>query len=1663
MATETDRLQLVLECKDDGSVVIQNFKGQVQQAFKVAGDDAEKFGRRSRTTFEDMGRSVTSALSPMRLLTSAMTALGGTMLVKSFIDIASETENYGLVLKKVTGSAQEAAAMFKVFQDYAGKTPFTLGEIVKGGTVLSATLAGGSEEVKKLLPMMGDLAAFGQTLGISFQESIGQISRMFSAGAASADLFREKGITAMLGFKAGVEYTAAETKKKFIAAWEDTGSKFRGLTGDLAKTWDGSLSMISDKWELFRKMVMDGGVFASMKAGVQTVLSSLNELESTGDLQQWATKINNSISIVADGLVRLGKIAAVGGGLAALPFVFQGAAVALGTLQMSYVLFNLELAHGTSLLTLLNTSLWGTSAAATAASGAMGALKVVSAGLFAAFAGWQIGSWLYDNFETARLAGLALVDGLIKGWINLKYYVKETANEMVRASSGGLFGMAPEALEAEKRAALSAHEAVIDAIRAEHSERNVLSNGMAKNTAEADSNAKATKKVADVVELTKEQINRLTSALQGWKDIIATASMSEYEKAIYKVTTEYDRNIKALGGAATAEAKATAERAKSIELMKLQESQLEKINGLMEEARSINATAGMSDEAKDLYGIEQKWAKTIETLKEESAGVLSPEELQGRLDELTSAYQTEYADKIADQNEKLTEESNKQSEEMFSSMRDFAYQAFSQIDEGAGSMLESILSKMKNWAASMAAELTARLAMNTLGSLAGMIGIGGGGGAGGGGILGLLGMGGTGGGNSGGGMDLMSILSGGKTAYNAYGGISSGSFYNTLGAGYAPGEIITDSAGNIVGTSGGMGMGINWLGAGAGVAGVGLGGYGMYNAYQAGSPGSGALAGAGAGLGVTGAMASGMLGSAAAGAAAGSWAPVIGTIIGAIVGAGVGALGMSGAKKEREEARLAENYYRGISRGADADISNMSLGQYVSGGSSVLSKDAVDAAVKLGGVDSATADEMYRVRDLSEAYKKAIHEQGAASAAAIGQYQSMSVELEVLKAKTANATGASRGLLMQFQAIAEKTKTLQIKQLTTDLQQGIGLFSGTIDKLKAVGMDDAEFNKLVSAESLKFLTTDTLPALSGELSKVREEYKKTSEEMKHYQQQQDAVAIKEQILASDMALTEAQLRTLKYGDVNVDLINLYTALGWTDKEIVLVTADTHEMVSVWEALSDAGKTLQSDLAGLAAQYKDVDPDKIPEVAMKTYQALAALSAELTMIGTAGQKLSALPDTFEAMKAALDTGDLVAYNAELLKVADSIMYLSGVAASLDMGKLATALSGAGGVLGYAYAAIEIFLLLQRTVENVIYTISQNDGIDTWLNTWLDKIDDWAPKFAKKFRAAMAGDDDVTGPIDFGMTYDKAIGVAGQYNPYSQSQIGRQAIDALLTQKGSILGTAMATGEGLSAGDIAELEGIDEAIKRIQEGLDEITAAFTKNLDTIIATSGMSDFEKQLFTLNDWYGEQKKTLDSLGLSTDDYNIALGKLNEAFSIQGIAAVEGYFDAIQKSITDYQTGLSLSKYNVFASPEQMGTNYEAKYQADLTAFNSGGAGDMGQNWSNLQTSSQAYLDYMFNLYGPTQKYQDVDAKIQQMLNQSGAMVAGAEDVYKSKYETDNIAQMTAVAGNTQKTADEIIKMRAEVAALQKQIIALNTTCMANSAAAIGKAVAANLPAGKR
>ncbi|HEC91272.1 MAG TPA: hypothetical protein ENI55_06360 [Alphaproteobacteria bacterium] len=227
------------------------------------------------------------------MLKVAMVALatGGILrLGKSFIDAASTSERFATTLKVVLGDVGEANRLFEDMAIFAAKVPFEFEQIMGAATDLAGVVRGGRREIGQLMPIIADIAA---ATGLTIRDTTANMIRMYSAGAGAADTFRERGILAALGFQAGVAYSAEETMNKVVASWRDGTARYIGATAALADNWSGQVSMMADKWFIFRNWVMDAAPFDYLKAALGMLNKDFDD--NVGGMESTAKEFGQEI------------------------------------------------------------------------------------------------------------------------------------------------------------------------------------------------------------------------------------------------------------------------------------------------------------------------------------------------------------------------------------------------------------------------------------------------------------------------------------------------------------------------------------------------------------------------------------------------------------------------------------------------------------------------------------------------------------------------------------------------------------------------------------------------------------------------------------------------------------------------------------------------------------------------------------------------------------------------------------------------------------------------------------------------------------------------------------------------------------------------------------------------------------------------------------------------------------------------------------------------------------------------------------------------------------------------------------------------------------------------------------------------------------------------
>jgi hypothetical protein len=213
--------------------------------------------------FNSVSRGLSNIQRNVFNLRNALIGIGGATVLKGFLDAGIEVENLGIQLKALFGSAEAGAKALQQVTKFASETPFELRNIQQGVTAL-ATVADKADEMgisfDELLKITGNTAV---QLGGDFAQASLNIQKSFSAGIGSADLFRDRAVTAMAGFEAGVKVSVDESIKGLAKAF-GTGGQYGELTKELSATTFGTISNLKDAFFQFQ-VAVSSGFFPALK------------------------------------------------------------------------------------------------------------------------------------------------------------------------------------------------------------------------------------------------------------------------------------------------------------------------------------------------------------------------------------------------------------------------------------------------------------------------------------------------------------------------------------------------------------------------------------------------------------------------------------------------------------------------------------------------------------------------------------------------------------------------------------------------------------------------------------------------------------------------------------------------------------------------------------------------------------------------------------------------------------------------------------------------------------------------------------------------------------------------------------------------------------------------------------------------------------------------------------------------------------------------------------------------------------------------------------------------------------------------------------------------------------------------------------------------------
>lgn len=280
-------------------VIDTQIKGENQ--VRTLGTNIKKLGRESQLA----SRRLKTLQASASRATAAFATLGTTIKVGVVASLGAATFGLGKFVtdtfsagnqveqlqnrfQLLFGSVEEGGKAFDSLAAFAAKVPFSLEQIAQGSGNL-AVISEDAKDLSKIMEITGNVAA---ATGLDFRQTAEQIQRSFAGGIASADVFRERGVRAMLGFEAGVKVSVEETKKRFFEVF-GPGGEFGNATKLLANTLTGQVSMVQDKYFQFRSIVAKS-FFEPLKQQIRDLNKELGSNQK--QLEKLAKEIGSKLA-----------------------------------------------------------------------------------------------------------------------------------------------------------------------------------------------------------------------------------------------------------------------------------------------------------------------------------------------------------------------------------------------------------------------------------------------------------------------------------------------------------------------------------------------------------------------------------------------------------------------------------------------------------------------------------------------------------------------------------------------------------------------------------------------------------------------------------------------------------------------------------------------------------------------------------------------------------------------------------------------------------------------------------------------------------------------------------------------------------------------------------------------------------------------------------------------------------------------------------------------------------------------------------------------------------------------------------------------------------------------------------------------------------------------
>lgn len=280
------------------------------RTFQAAADSARRLGRHLQgipgrlRMMERAGKAAKGALGWLggaavnAAKWAGAAAIGGAgFAIFDMFKVASQFEQYSLVLETVEGSNAKAKKSMAWVQDFAERTPYELDEVMSAFVKL---------KTYGIDPMAGTMQSAGDAAAAMGKEYIGAIEAVADAQTGEFERLKEFGLTTeAVGNRVRIKYVkngkemvrevnknSTEIRGAILGIWD---TLYGGAMEKQAGSFAGIINNLKDQWTKFLLAVANGGIFEKVKGKLAEWAAKIDQMAKDGRLEAWAERISDRL------------------------------------------------------------------------------------------------------------------------------------------------------------------------------------------------------------------------------------------------------------------------------------------------------------------------------------------------------------------------------------------------------------------------------------------------------------------------------------------------------------------------------------------------------------------------------------------------------------------------------------------------------------------------------------------------------------------------------------------------------------------------------------------------------------------------------------------------------------------------------------------------------------------------------------------------------------------------------------------------------------------------------------------------------------------------------------------------------------------------------------------------------------------------------------------------------------------------------------------------------------------------------------------------------------------------------------------------------------------------------------------------------------------------